>query len=96
MKVLQVECVVPDLIVGGPSVGILPNLELDDDDGRASNNDSINPTTQSWNYKFEEYPALHTIQRYTQHLDFLNPSVALRGRYFELAAFRDPPENARG
>ncbi len=79
MEVLQVECVVPDLIPVLAKEGLRANLELDDEDRVVDQRNRIDALAQTGNDEFEIEPTAsrNARQSMPEYFKFVQPSVAL-------------------
>lgn len=78
MEVLQIECVVPDLVTVRDSEFTLADLELDHDDRRARDEDCVDVAADARHIEFEQQRAVDAIERRRENLDLFEPRVALR------------------
>jgi hypothetical protein len=77
VEVLQIEGVVPRLVVVGDTELTLAALELDRKDGRPRNQHGVDSAPKSWDVKLQKDRATQSTQSIAKNIDFLLPCLAL-------------------
>ena len=85
MKVLQIECVVPDLIFSRPGKLGRVVFKFEDDDRGASDQYDIDAAADAGHNILEENGPGYAAQSGLKNVDLANPSVALRLLYGKIA-----------
>src|SRR5688572_31387374 len=78
MEVLQIEGIVPGLVVGPAVVPALAALELEGEDGGSDHEHGIDAAAESRNIELEVQVPIQAGQRSSQDLDLLSPCGQLR------------------
>jgi hypothetical protein len=77
MEVLQVQGVVPSLVVIGEMKLTLAALELNREDGWPRNQYGVNSAPKSWHVEFQEDRAGKSTESTAEDVDFLFPCLTL-------------------
>ncbi len=79
VEVLEVQCVVPDLVDRRAIERFRANLEFDDEYQRLANQNDVDPSADAWNVELEENLSFETEQSRLKYGQLLSPSEHLIG-----------------
>lgn len=96
VEILEVEPVVPSLVVCTGGEGRLAALELNRDDGRTSHDHRIDPAADARHLELEKHGAGDCDERVLQNLNLFNPGVPLSRVHVAAGAGGKCTENRAG
>ena len=96
VEVLQIECVVPGLVVVGYVVLALSTLELDRKDGRPADHDGVDPTPEPRHVEFKVDRPLEPVEGLDHNRDLLFPGASLGDLQVVRVSADEHSQNLRG
>jgi hypothetical protein len=77
VEVLEIERVVPGLVVVRELELLFAALELNGEDGGTADNNGVDPASEAWDLELQEDRPGHSVQGPLQDLDLLFPGISL-------------------